>query len=85
VNYFPDSSYVTCSYNPIVIWPADPTDRNYKKIVDKGKGRFHKEDLPKLANSMSRYDYENGLQHFIVNGQDMSELQLFLLKIVKII
>lgn len=84
-NYFPDTCYIDCGYNPTVIWPSFPADRNYKKIVDKGKGQFQKKDLPFLPLNMSRNDYETGLQHFNIGGQDMSELQLFLLKLVKII
>lgn len=84
-NYFPDKCYIACGYNPAVIWPPIPADRNYKKIITEGIGKFQKEDLSCLPLSMSRKDYEIGLQHFNIEGKDISELQLFLLKLVKII
>lgn len=59
-------------------------DRDYLKISEKIAG-YSKDKLPSLTSKMSRKKYESGLKHFYVNGEDLSELQLFLLKLVRII
>lgn len=81
-NYFPDSQFEDI-HADLSTMPTTPTDRNYKKLGD--MQGYHKNQLPKLAEKMSYSMYEDGLKHFYPNGKDMSELQLFLLKLVKII
>jgi len=84
-NYFPDRQYMRIGCDPSVVWNSPIADRNCKKANTAGQGAFSKNKLSDLAIGMSRDDYEEGLQHFIVDGKGMSELQLFLLKLVKII
>lgn len=81
-NYFPDSQFLAIHADLSSI-PPMPADRNYKKLGD--MNGYQKRQLPKLVEKMSYTMYESGLKHFYVGGKDMSELQLFLLKLVKII
>lgn len=81
-NYFPDSQFAAIGAD-MTTMPAIPADRNYKKLGD--IIGYHKNQLPKLVEKMSYTMYENGLKHFYPDGKDMSELQMFLLKMVKII
>ena len=81
-NYFPDSQYVAINVD-MTTMPTTPVDRNYKNL---GKmTRYKKHDLQKLTIGMSYAMYENGLKHFYIDNVEMSELQLFLLKLMKII
>lgn len=81
-NYFPDEQYERIGVHTYR-WPAIPIDRNYKKI-SKGTG-FSKDKLKDLTKGMSRELYEAGLQSFYHQGGRVSEIQLFLLKLVKLI
>lgn len=81
-NYFPDSQFTAIGAD-LSTMPKIPADRNYKKLGD--VIGYRKNQLPKLADKMSYAMYEDGLKHFYVDGKDMSELQMFLLKLVKII
>ena len=81
-NYFPDSAFIALG-----------------KVRKAGKGLFEnnpyahvkdyypykKNDLKRLPMNMTRNLFEQGLTHFSEGGITMSELELFLLKIVKII
>ena len=85
-NYFPDRVYKDLGYDISRIPPTP--ERHWSKISDCFKGTskaFNKPDVGKLGATMARTDYESGLQHFTIEGKDMSELQLFLLKLVKTI
>lgn len=81
-NYFPDTHFKRIGVDPDN-WPQLPEDRNYKKLSE-GTG-FKKDKLKNLTDGMSREKYEEGLKMFHCNGYKMSELQLFLLKLVKLI
>ena len=66
-------------------FPTELKQRDYFKISESVPG-YHKSKLSVIAEKMSRADYESlGLRFFTVNGLQISELQLFLLKLVKII
>ncbi len=81
-NYFPDSQFLAI-HADVSTTPQTPADRNYKRLGD--MNGYQKNMLPKLAENMSYAMYESGLKHFYVDGKDMSEIQLFLLKLLKII
>lgn len=83
-NYFPNQQYEKSDINTSK-FPAAPLDRDYFKIDSNTADGYNKEKLPSLAEGMNRNDYETGLKQFIINGNDISEIQLFLLKLVKII
>ena len=80
-NYFPKERYEKLS---VSIDEDEISD--YENIGQKYKSKgYKKEMVPKLAKDMSRTMYERGLKHFTVNGIDMSEMQLLLLKFAKIV
>jgi hypothetical protein len=81
-NYFPDRQFSNIGVDTSSI-PTDSLMRDYYKFGN--LPQYDKNKLKDLKEGMSRSDYENGLKHFIVNDEDISELQLFLLKLVKII
>ena len=83
-NYFPNEQFEARGYDTSQ-FPADQAQRDYFKIDGNSSQRYSKDKLPTLTQGMSRDKYERGLKHFNVDGTDMSELQLLLLKFVKII
>lgn len=80
-NYFPKERYEKLSVSIDEDEISDYVNVG-KKYTPKG---YSKEMVPQLAKEMSRTMYESGLKHFIVNGIDMSEMQLLLLKFAKIV
>lgn len=80
-NYFPNDRYVAIG-SDISKLPEENPERDYVKF---DKSIYDKSDLPKLANGMTYSKYESNLKHFVFWGGEISELQLFLLKLVKII
>ena len=82
-NYFPNEAYEYLGLNTDSI--TDITaERDYLNIEECLRG-YQKHKLPLLTCAMSRKKYEDNLKHFNVNGEDLSEIQLFLLKLVRII
>jgi hypothetical protein len=83
-NYFPNPRYeaIGVTVNSI---PVDRRDRDYYKFENGKPLGYNKNYLSQLPDTMGRHDYEKGLKHFRLNGEDLSELQLFLLKLIKII
>lgn len=80
-NYFPKERY-----EELGIPVGDDGISDYTNIGSDYKSCGYKKDLlPKLAKGMSRTMYEQNLKRFVVNGVGMSEMQLLLLKIVKIV
>lgn len=82
-NYFPDEHFQRIHSVDLAKWPTLPIDRNYKKLSE-GTG-FKKDKLKELTTGMSREKYEKGVKVFQCQGISISELQLFLLKLVKLI
>ena len=80
-NYFPIESYRSIHANIEKI-SGSAEDRDYLKFDE---NIYQKKDLPKLTEGMTRSKYEETLKKFPFNGDEISELQLFLLKLVKII
>lgn len=83
-NYFPDRLYSSMGVNTSAI-PADATLRDYFKISNQCQG-YHKSMIKTFAKSMGRSVYETNLKTFpLEDGESVSEFQLLLLKMAKII
>lgn len=83
-NYFPKEKYEELGVN-VDKAPDSSIGYDYFKI-DKDKVPGYKKNMvSELAKRMSRADFEKNARHFNVNGTDMSEIQLLLLKLVKLI
>ena len=79
-NYFPRKAFEDLGLD--LSNYSDKEDWNYIKFKN---FNYKKEQLPELSKSMSQKDYETGLQHFCIQEEDLSEIQLLLLKLIKII
>lgn len=67
-------------------FPSNLQQRDYFKITPENASGYNKAKLPLIAKKMSKADYDSmGIKSFFINGVNMSEIQLFLLKLVKII
>lgn len=82
-NYFDDESYSRLGIGPI---KPDHRGRDYFKIDDETTKKFRKDSLEHLASKMSRSRMEKGLKMFYCQeaSKNISEMQLFLLKLVRI-
>lgn len=80
-NYFPAKQYMAIGLDPTQV-DGDVADWHYKDLSS--IPGYEKKNLSKLTKGMSYDDYEDGLQHFPFQG-GLSEMQLFLLKLVRII
>ena len=81
-NYFPAEQFDNLGFQSNTA-PTVPADWSYK---DLGKiKRYDKKHLFNVSVGMSRTTYEANCSQFIVGGESMSEMQLFLLKLVKLI
>lgn len=86
-NYFPPIQYDNLGM-PSVSAPAFPVDWSYKNLSARrgiGIRGYDKNRLHDVSIGMSRNDYENHCDVFSVDGQNMTEMQLFLLKLVRLI
>lgn len=83
-NYFPNDAYISAGMDPSLITETG-TQRDYVKITNKNIIGYDKDKLQLLTHTMSRKKYEDNLRQFNVNGEVLSEFQLFLLKLVRII
>ncbi|MDE6791706.1 MAG: hypothetical protein K2J48_01285 [Muribaculaceae bacterium] len=89
-NYFPDEQYVKADFDVSVIRGLTPEERDYKLL---GGNKSHpalirgyeKDSLKKLVKGLSREKLEKNLKKFDIEGNNISEIQLFLLKLVRII
>ena len=81
-NYFPPLQFDRLGF-PSSTAPILPADWSYKEL---GKiTHYKKSRLPELREGMSRSDYENNCSQFPIIGGSVSEIQLLLLKLVKLI
>lgn len=83
-NYFPKEKYESSGVDMSTFDDQLPYD--YLKFDEKNHSpkNYTKKKLKDIANGLS-YDYfESHTQHFDINGEDMSEIMLLLLKIAKI-
>lgn len=83
-NYFPNAQYEAQGMDVSEL-PEVSAERDYKKICGNTVPGYDKNKLPKIAEKMSRTDYERNLKKFSLNQMTISELQLLLLKLVKTI
>lgn len=83
-NYFPNAQYEAQGMDVSKL-PEVPAERDYYKIDGGSVLGYDKNKLPVIAKKMSRTDYERHLMKFSLNQMTISELQLLLLKLVKII
>lgn len=81
-NYFPKEKYEELGINMDEV-ASSPLGHDYFGI---GKVAGYKKDMvPQLAKRMSRMDFEKHAKRFIIGDVEMSEMQLLLLKFVKLI
>lgn len=80
-NYFPPKQFIGLGLDPTKA-EAVPSDWHYKDLSS--IPGYEKKNLSQLTKGMSIDDYEDGLQHF-PSPDGPSEMQLFLLKLVRII
>lgn len=83
-NYFPNSQYTKAKFD-ISAFPAEQEQRDYLLIDSSSAVRYGKGKLPQLADGMNKNAFEQNLKMFQTGGESLSELQLFLLKLIKII
>lgn len=81
-NYFPKEKYLELGVN------VDEAESSAYGYDYNNIGNIHgykKNMVPNLSCRMSRADFEKKAKHFNVNGVQMSEIQLLLLKFVKLV
>ena len=81
-NYFPDSSFN--AIGKTLKSGKQPFEKNHYANVEEYYN-YKKNNLKKLAEVTDRSAYEKDLQRFIVYGVEVDEIQLLLLKMIKII
>ena len=84
-NYFTDDCYIKENVD-VSGFPTVSNQRDYFEIDKSSAPGYDKPLLSSVAEHMSRSDYDMiASKKFLVNGELLSEIQLFLLKLVKII
>jgi len=83
-NYFPPEAYENIGLNADQYRNHNLPERYFKKVDNEIKG-YQKKDLKRVASSMSRKEYEAISDKLTINGAEMSEIRLFLLKMVKVV
>lgn len=85
-NYFPETQYQNIGIDTTQFPVGANANWDYREIK---YGGYKKKRLPQLTVGMSRSNYEQELEHFTItiNGEQryMSEFELLLLKLVRII
>ena len=81
-NYFPAKQYKSINLDPDSCKDKN-ADWHYKDLGT--IPGYDKKNLSKLTKGMTYDDYEEGLRAFHLPGGTLSEMQLFLLKLVRII
>lgn len=89
-NYIPNEQYVYGGFDISGILTLTNKERDYALLGGNGSTNpliagYDKKALPGLIAGLSRSKIERNLKHFNINGEDLSEMQLFLLKLVKTI
>lgn len=82
-NYFDDECFTKSSMGAV---QTNGNQRDYVKIDSSTSTGYDKSRLPELASKASRERMETGLERFYCPniGKQVSEMQLFLLKLVKL-
>ena len=81
-NYFPPKQYVAVGLDPSKV-DEEVVDWHYKNL--NSLPGYEKKNLSMLTKGMSYDDFEEGLKRFPPGDESQSEMQLFLLKLVRII
>lgn len=81
-NYFPKEKYEELGINMDDV-ASSPLGHDYYDIGN--VHGYNKNMVPQLAKRMSRMDFEKHAKRFVIDGMEMSEMQLLLLKFVKLI
>lgn len=81
-NYFPNIRFQAVGVDTTLI-PVDKEERDFYNFGNIPS--YSKNKLAQLPQDMGRDEYEKGLKKFVINGEEITELQLLLLKLVKII
>lgn len=81
-NYFPEEKYSDLGVN---VGAAVQSAGGYDYFNIGNINGYHKNMVPDLARGMSRTDFERTAKRFNVGGVQMSEIQLLLLKFVKLV
>ncbi len=89
-NYFPDEQYVNAGLNISALDGLTHIQRDYALIGGNKRNPplvtdYSKSSLPDLLPGLSRQKLERHLRKFTIDGTEMSEMQLFMLKLVKIL
>lgn len=82
-NYFPREKYEKLGVDMDSFNDTLPYD--YKKFGDKIPSGYKKDMMRYISDCMSYNDFEYNTEHFDINGRNLSEIQLLLLKIAKIV
>lgn len=83
-NYFPPEAYEKIGLNADKYRNYSIPERYFKNVEHEIVG-YEKKNLKCVAKSMSRKDYEDISDKLIIDGNTMSEIQLFLLKMAKVV
>ncbi len=83
-NYFPPEKYEIIGLNADQYRSYHIPERYFKKVEKEING-YDKNNLKHVAQSMSRRDYEAICDKLTINGNTVSEIQLFLLKMAKVV
>ena len=84
-NYFPDSRYENIGCDVSAMSRLRPEQRDYFKIENKTVKGYDKNSLDRLLEGLDRNMLEANLKKFRIGDKEYSEMELFLLKLVKII
>ncbi len=84
-NYFPIIQYKKLGCDTSQLEALDNYERDYIKIESSSVPKYDKTDLPKLLSGLDRTTIEKNLKKFTIDGHEYSEIEIFLLKLVKII
>lgn len=83
-NYFPNEQFrrIHCDCSHV---PSEPIERDYFKINGSSIPNYGKSHLPRLVEDLSLSQLEQPLMYFTTGGVNVSEMQLFLLKMIRLI
>lgn len=83
-NYFPPEAYENIGLNANRYRSYNLPERYFKKVDSEING-YEKKDLQRVAASMSKKSYEAISDKLMINGNEISEIRLFLLKMAKVV
>lgn len=84
-NYMTPEAYEAVGMNADRYADCDLPERDYLKVDGSLIPGYNKNRIAEVAKSMSHADYESVCDRIGVNGEVLSEIQLFLLKMAKVV